>query len=920
MPGTGGGAAVHPSPLAGCAVRRAVDSADVTSERVELPAQYSPGEVESRRYGAWEAAGYFTPDPANPAPAFTIVIPPPNVTGSLHIGHALDHTLIDALVRRRRMQGYKTLWLPGMDHAGIATQNVVERELARDGLSRHDLGREAFVERVWQWKTESGGRILGQMRRLGDSVDWTRERFTMDAGLSRAVQTIFKRLYEDGLIYRAQRIINWCPRCLTALSDIEVEHTDDEGELVSIRYGDGDDHIVVATTRVETMLGDTGVAVHPDDPRYAHLVGREIELPLTGRRIPVVADPHVDPEFGTGAVKVTPAHDPSDFEIGRRHDLPAVVIMDERGVITAPGPFQDLDRFEARPAVLAALRAEGRIVSERRPYLHAVGHCSRCGTTVEPRLSLQWFVKVAPLAKAAGDAVRDGRVRIYPEEMAARYFDWVDDMHDWCISRQLWWGHRIPVWYGPDGQVICLGPDEDPPAGEGWEQDLDVLDTWFSSALWPFSTLGWPEDTADLRTFYPTSVLVTGYDILFFWVARMMLFGLYAMAAAGPEDSVPFRQVALHGLVRDQFGKKMSKTRGNTVDPLDWIDRFGADATRFTLARGATPGGDVAVSEEWVAGARNFCNKLWNAARFALLNGAIPGHPLPPASELATADRWILSRLAEVTAEVDELYEQFEFAKICEALYHFAWDEFCDWYLELAKPVLAGEDEAATDATRRVLGEVLDRLLRLLHPVLPFVTEELWTAVTGGESVVVARWPGMAADGVPALPRLTVDTGAETEISSLMRLVTEVRRFRSDQGLRPGQQVPALLTGIGGTPLAGHEARIRSLLRLTEPGQSFHTTGSVQAEGVIVELDTAAGLDVEAERKRLTKDLATARADIEAAERKLASPSFVERAPAEIVAKNRERLAVAQAEVLRLAERLAALPGGTGDTDRAGGG
>jgi valyl-tRNA synthetase len=880
----------------------------VTTERVQLPAQYSPGEVESRRYEAWVAAGYFTPDPAAPAPPFTIVIPPPNVTGSLHIGHALDHTLIDALVRRRRMQGYKALWLPGMDHAGIATQNVVERELARDGLSRHDLGREAFVDRVWQWKAESGGRILGQMRRLGDSVDWSRERFTMDAGLSRAVQTIFKRLYDDGLIYRAQRIINWCPRCLTALSDIEVEHSDDEGELVSIRYGDGDEQIVVATTRVETMLGDTAVAVHPDDPRYAGLVGREMELPLTGRRIPVVADPHVDQEFGTGAVKVTPAHDPNDFEIGRRHDLPSLAIMDERGVVTVPGPFQGLDRFEARPAVLAALRADGRIVAERRPYLHAVGHCSRCGTTVEPRLSLQWFVKVEPLAKAAGDAVRDGRVRIYPQEMAARYFDWVDDMHDWCISRQLWWGHRIPVWYGPDGQVRCVGPDEEPPSGDGWQQDADVLDTWFSSALWPFSTLGWPDDTADLRAFYPTSVLVTGYDILFFWVARMMLFGLYAMAAAGPEESVPFRQVALHGLVRDQFGKKMSKTRGNTVDPLDWIDRFGADATRFTLARGATPGGDVAVSEEWVAGSRNFCNKLWNAVRFALLNGAVAGQPLPPASELSPADRWITSRLAAVTAEVDALYEQFEFAKICEALYHFAWDEFCDWYLELAKVTLAGQDAAAAHASRRVLGEVVDRLLRLIHPVLPFVTEELWTAVTGGESVVIARWPGVTADGAQGLPLLDRDPAAEAEIESLMRLVTEVRRFRSDQGLRPGQQVPAVLTGIEATSLAGQAGQIRALLRLTEAGGGFTPTASVQAEGITIELDTAAGLDVAAERKRLSKDLATARADIEAVERKLASPSFVERAPAPIVAKNRERLAAARAEVGRLTERLAALP------------
>jgi valyl-tRNA synthetase len=843
-----------------------------------------------------------------------MVIPPPNVTGSLHIGHALDHTLMDALVRRRRMQGYTALWLPGMDHAGIATQNVVERELAKEGLSRHDLGREKFTERVWQWKAESGGKILGQMRRLGDSVDWDRERFTMDAGLSRAVQTIFKRLFDDGLIYRAERIINWCPRCMTALSDIEVDHTEDEGELVSIRYGDGDDSIVVATTRVETMLGDTAVAVHPDDSRYSHLVGREIELPLSGRRIPVVADPHVDPEFGTGAVKVTPAHDPDDFEIGRRHQLPSLMIMDERGVITAHGPFVGLDRFEARPAVRQALREEGRIVAERRPYLHAVGHCGRCGTTVEPRLSLQWFVKVGPLAKAAGDAVRDGRVAIHPAEMSGRYFDWVDDMHDWCISRQLWWGHRIPVWYSSSGETVCVGPDEDPP-GEGWTQDGDVLDTWFSSALWPFSTLGWPDDTEDLRAFYPTSVLVTGYDILFFWVVRMMMFGLYAMSAAGPEQSVPFRHVALHGLVRDQYGKKMSKSRGNTVDPLDWIDRFGADATRFTLARGASPGGDVAISEDWVAGSRNFCNKLWNAARFALLNGADASAARPDPVTLGTTDRWILSRLAAVTAATDDLLEQYEFGKACEGLYHFAWDEFCDWYLELAKPVLASGDEGAVAATRAVLGFVLDRLLRLLHPVIPFVTDELWRALTGGDSVMTAPWPGQQASGGPAEGRPAggdlaafADAAAEAEIGALMQLVTEVRRFRSDQGLRPTQPVPAALTGIGGTPLAGHEAAIRALLRLTAPGEAFAPTASVQACGVTVELDTAATIDVAAERRRLEKDLAAAQADATATERKLATPSFVERAPAAVVAKSRDRLAAAQAEIARLTGRLAALP------------
>ncbi len=872
-----------------------------------------PGDVETRRYEGWVDAGYFTADAYSPAPSYTIMIPPPNVTGSLHIGHALDHTLIDSLIRRRRMQGYNALWLPGMDHAGIATQNVVERELAKEGLSRHDLGREAFVERVWQWKAEYGGRILGQMRRLGDSVDWSRERFTMDEGLSQAVQTIFKRLYDDGLIYRAQRIINWCPRCMTALSDIEVDHSDDEGELVSIRYGDGADSVVVATTRVETMLGDTAVAVHPDDPRYAQLVGKTVELPLTGRRIPIVADPHVDPEFGTGAVKVTPAHDPDDFEIGRRHDLPSLVIMDERGSITVPGPFSGLDRFEARPAVLAALREAGRVMNEKRPYLHAVGHCDRCGTTVEPRLSLQWFVKVGPLAKAAGDAVRDGRVKIYPNQLAARYFDWVDDMHDWCISRQLWWGHRIPVWYGPDGQVRCVGPDEAPP-GPGWTQDGDVLDTWFSSALWPFSTLGWPEDTADLRAFYPTSVLVTGYDILFFWVARMMLFGLYAMGSAGSDESVPFRKVSLHGLVRDQYGKKMSKSRGNTVDPLDWISRFGADATRFTLARGASPGGDVALSEEWVVGSRNFCNKLWNAVRFALLNGVLASADGELAESDLTAlsvpDRWIVSRLGAVTAQADALFDEFEFAKVSDLLYHFAWDEVCDWYLELAKPALNGDDPAAADRTRRVLGHVLDHLLRLIHPLMPFVTEELWTALTGGESVMITAWPsGLVTGSTGAVrPDVTADPAAEAEVESLMRLVTAVRRFRADQGLRPSQPVPARFTGLAATALARHERSIRSLLRLAEPQAAFEPNASVEAEAIVVELDTSASIDVAAERRRLEKDLAAAVADAEVTERKLANSSFVDKAPADVVAKSRDRLAAAQAEVARLTGRLAGLP------------
>jgi valyl-tRNA synthetase len=878
--------------------RRSDAAPEAAPAGAELAAAYQPGEVEQRRYEQWVAAGYFNADAKSDRPPFAIVIPPPNVTGSLHVGHALDHTIQDALVRRKRMQGFEALWLPGMDHAGIATQNVVERKLAAEGMSRHDLGREKFVERVWQWKAESGGAILGQMRRLGDSVDWSRERFTMDEGLSRAVQTIFKRLYDDGLIYRAERIINWCPRCLTALSDIEVEHSDDDGELVSIRYSD---EIVVATTRAETMLGDTAVAVHPDDERYRHLIGTEVELPLTGRRIPIVADAHVDPAFGTGCVKVTPAHDPNDFEIGQRHGLPSLIVMDERAVITVSGPFQGLDRYEARPAIVAALRAQGLIVAEKRPYVHAVGHCSRCKTTVEPRLSLQWFVNTGPLAQAAGDAVRDGRVKVEPPELAKRYFAWVDNMHDWCISRQLWWGHRIPVWYGPAGEVVCVGPDEQPPAGEGWRQDDDVLDTWFSSALWPFSTLGWPDETPELAKFYPTSVLVTGYDILFFWVARMMMFGLYAMKDKDAPEAVPFRTVALHGMVRDQFGKKMSKSFGNVVDPLDWIDRFGADATRFTLARGANPGSDVPVSEEWCQGSRNFCNKLWNATRFALLNGAHTRGEVP-SEQLSSVDRWILSRLEHTIAEVDGHFESYEFAKVCDSLFHFAWDDVCDWYVELTKPVLAAGGPAA-ERTRRVLGHVLDQLLRLLHPVIPFVTDELWCALNGlaaPASVTVAPWP--VAE--PA----RIDDAAEAELEMLQRVVTEVRRFRADQGLKPGQRVAATLDGLVAAGIGAHEALIRALVRLDEPAGGFAATGTIAvAGGVTVALDTRGTIDVAAERARLAKDRAAAEKEITQANGKLGNEAFLGKAPDAVVAKIRERLAVAEADLVRIDAALAAL-------------
>ncbi|HEY3718082.1 MAG TPA: valine--tRNA ligase [Jatrophihabitantaceae bacterium] len=849
----------------------------------DLPTQYAPAEVEASLYERWVERGYFTADANGDGPRYAMVIPPPNVTGSLHIGHALGHTLMDALIRRKRMQGYDTLWLPGMDHAGISTQTLVERHLAEtEGKSKHDYTREAFVAKVWEWKEEYGGKILGQMRRLGDSVDWTRERFTMDEGLSVAVRTIFKKLYDDDLIYRAERIINWCPRCLTALSDIEVDHSDDDGELISIRYGDGDESVVVATTRAETMLGDTAVAVHPDDERYRHLIGKTVTLPLTNRRIPIVADEHVDPSFGTGAVKVTPAHDPNDFEIGQRHHLPNVVMMDERANITVPGPFEGLDRFDARRAVVAALREERRIVAETRPYRHSVGHCSRCDTVIEPRLSLQWFVRVATLAKAAGDAVRDGRVVIEPASLAPRYFDWVDNMHDWCISRQLWWGHQIPVWYSADDDVVALGPDEQPPSG--WTQDPDVLDTWFSSALFPFSTLGWPDETADLKRFYPNDVLVTGYDILFFWVVRMMMFGLYAM------DEVPFTTVVLHGLVRDQYGKKMSKSKGNTVDPLEWMDAYGTDAVRFSMARGANPGTDVPIGEEWVQGSRNFCNKLWNATRFALLNGATVNGSLP--AQLTGPDAWIVSRLQAVITEVDALYERYEFAKASDLLYHFAWDEVCDWYLELAKISLAGPD---ADVTRRVLGEVFDALLRLLHPITPFVTETLWTALTGGESAVIAPWP--VADPSRA------DAAAERSVAAIQNVVTEVRRFRSDQGVKPSTRVPARLAG-----LAGGEAEIRSLLRLDEADAGFTSTASLTtAGGVTIEFDLSGAIDVAAERARLMKDLAAAQKERDTNAAKLGNEAFTAKAPEAVVAKHRGRLEAAEADIVRIEAALAGL-------------
>ncbi|MFZ9342396.1 MAG: valine--tRNA ligase, partial [Candidatus Nanopelagicaceae bacterium] len=689
-----------------------------------------------------------------------------------------------------------------------------------------------------------------------------------------------------------EKIINWCPRCLTALSDIEVEHSDDAGEFVQVRYGDDEVSITVATTRPETMLGDGAVAVNPKDERYKHLIGKSVLLPLVNRMIPIIADELVEPDFGTGAVKVTAAHDPNDFEMGMRHNVPLIVIMNEAGVMEGTGTeFDGMDRFDARVAVVEKLRQMGRVVSEKRPYIHAVGHCSRCETTVEPRLSKQWFVKVAPLAKAAADAVRDGRVKIDPESMEPRYFDWVDNMHDWCISRQLWWGHRIPVWYGPDGDVIVVGPNQSAP--KGYEQDPDVLDTWFSSALWPFSTLGWPNKTDDLKKFYPTSVLVTGYDILFFWVVRMMLFGLFAM-----DGVVPFKVIALHGLVRDKHGKKMSKSRGNTVDPLEFMDKYGSDALRFTLVRGANPGTDQALAEEWIAGSRNFATKVWNAARFAMINGAHVNGELPDRSELNHIDRWILNRLDSTIASADKGYEAFEFAKASEEIYHFAWDDLCDWYLELVKESFAKGGEQA-DKSRRVLGHVLDQLLRLMHPSMPFITETIWCELTGGESLVIANWP--------AVSKAAPDVAADKVVGDMQVLITEIRRFRSEQGIKTSARISAQISGLSGD-LLNYEDAIRFLVRLDKPASDFKESARIEIGQFSIAFDLRGAIDVKAERARLSKDLENIKKDLQSAVVKLENENFMAKAPMEVVKEIRERMEFCESEITRINTLLAALP------------
>lgn len=898
----------------------------------QLPAAWDPAAVEENLYQGWVDSGYFKADPASDKPPFSIVLPPPNVTGQLHMGHALDHTLMDAMARRKRMQGFEVLWLPGSDHAGIATQTKVEANLKEsEGKDRFDCGREDFIDKVWEWKEQYGGVIQRQMRAIGDSVDWSRERFTLDDGLSRAVQTMFKELFDAGLIYRANRMVNWSPVLQTAISDIEVVYSDDEGELVSIRYGSLDDsepHVIVATTRVETMLGDVAVAVHPEDERYADLVGTTLPHPfLPDRQMIVVADDYVDPEFGTGAVKITPAHDPNDFAMGQRHDLPMPVIMDETGHIAGTGTeFDGMERYEAREKIRLALDEQGRIVARKFPYVHSVGHSERSKEAVEPRLSEQWFVKVDELAKMSGDAIRSGDSVIHPASQEPRWFDWVDDMHDWCISRQLWWGHRIPIWYGPNGEIVCCGPDDEAPTGEGWRQDEDVLDTWFSSALWPFSTMGWPDKTPELEKFYPTSVLVTGYDILFFWVARMMMFATFAskhsteVLGTGNEGrpQIPFKDIFLHGLVRDEHGRKMSKSLGNGIDPMDWVRDYGADALRFTLARGANPGSDLPVGEDAAQSSRNFATKLYNATKFALMNGAHVGE-LPARETLTDADRWILDRLEEVRQLVDDALDRYEFSLANENLYRFAWGEFCDWYLEIAKVQIPRDWDSATQEqvqrginTQIVLGRVLDAVLRLLHPAMPFVTETLWKALTDGEegysdSLVTADWPTADLTNGGA----QTDADAVRRMADVDKLVTELRRFRSDQGVKPSQKVPAALD-FAAADLVDFEEAVRSLVRLETPAEGFAETASIEVRlsqaTIAVQLDTSGTVDVAAERKRLEKDLAAAQKELDNAAKKLGNENFLSKAPEKVVEGIRERQRVAQEEFDRITTRLEGLP------------
>lgn len=867
----------------------------------QLDKVYDPKQVEDKTYRFWQDGGYFHAEPNPDKKPYTIVIPPPNITGRLHMGHALDETLQDILIRWRRMQGYEALWLPGTDHASIATEAKIVEAMRQEGVTKEQLGREGFLERAWAWKREYGGHILDQLKKLGSSCDWQRERFTLDEGCSRAVREVFVRFFEQGLIYRGERIVNWCPHCLSTISDIEVEYEEKDGFFWHINYPivGTDDVLEIATTRPETLLGDTAVAVHPDDERYKHLIGKMVLLPIVNKQIPIVADEYVEMDFGTGVVKITPAHDPNDFEVGLRHGLPIVNVMNDDATINENGgKYKGLTREECRRQIVKDLE-DGGFLKAVEPYKHNVGSCYRCGSVIEPRVSKQWFVKMEPLAKPAVEAVRGGRTRFIPERFDKIYFNWMENIKDWCISRQLWWGHRIPAWYCTGcGEMIVSRetPQTCPKCGSHrLEQDPDTLDTWFSSALWPFSTLGWPDDTPELRYFYPTDTLVTGYDIIFFWVARMIFSGLAHM------DEAPFKTVLIHGLVRDAQGRKMSKSLGNGIDPLEIIDRYGADALRFTLATGNSPGNDMRFSDEKVNASRNFANKIWNASRFILMNLSDDVEPGLPET-LNIEDKWVLSKYRTLVREVTDNLEKFELGLAVQKLYDFIWDILCDWYIELCKSRLQAGGETS-EAAQRVLVYVMTGTLKLLHPFMPFITEEIWQALPhDGESIMVAPWPQADA---------ALDFSAdESDFEMIMQVIRAIRARRGEMNVPPSKKTRLFI-------MTAHKAVFEQgrpfFARLAfasdvELGDSFDADGSVQvvtdAARVFIPMDEL--VDREKELARLGREKAACEKDIAALSSKLDNPGFVAKAPAQVVDGERAKLAKARERLAKIEESIAA--------------
>jgi valyl-tRNA synthetase len=876
----------------------------------EIADRYDPTRVEPHWYAVWEERGYFHADAASPKKPYCIVIPPPNVTGSLHLGHALNNTLQDILIRYKRMDGYNALWMPGTDHAGIATQYVVERQLEKEGKTKEDLGREAFIARVWQWKEESGGTIIRQLKRLGASCDWVRERFTMDAGLSAAVREVFVRLWEEGLIYQGDYIVNWCPRCQTVLSDLEVEREEQDAEFVYIKYGP----LTLGTVRPETKLGDTAVAVHPKDRRYRKYVGKTLEVPSVEGTVTlqVVADEAVDPKFGTGVIKVTPGHDPTDFEIGKRHNLPVRSVIGFDGKMTElAGKYAGLDRFETRKRIVEDMKTLG-LIDRIEPYRHSVGVCYRCKTVVEPLVSKQWYVRTRPLAEPAIKAVRSGKIKIVPRAWNKTYFHWMENIRDWAISRQLWWGHRIPVWYcDKDGSMHVSRTDLTacPQCGGGLRQDTDVLDTWFSSGLWPFSTLGWPQETPELKVFYPTSVLSTGFDILFFWVARMAMLGIKFMG------DVPFRHVYIHALIRDAEGQKMSKSKGNVVDPLHVMDKFGTDAFRFTLAALAAQGRDIRLAEERIEGYRNFANKIWNAARLVLSNLEGYDPALARRGTPSVADRWIRSRLTEATAQVRKAIDGYRFNDAASAVYQFLWHEYCDWYLEIAKRSLyQPESPAARAVTQHTLVEVLETTLRLLQPFMPFISEELWQRLPHTGDSVPAPARSIMIAPFPKASRKARDPEAERLMAPLLDVVSAIRTIRSESRISPAVELavtvrpasPAVATSlVSSAGIIGGLARAAITVAADGARPASSAMATTPSGDVLVRLEGV--VDFDAERQRLRKEIEKARKEIAFLEGKLGRPEFVERAPAEVVERERARLTEQRETERKLAASLAAL-------------